>query len=161
MINKDELQAKLNQDYEELLNDVEFHIEGLKFDFAEEVSKYLEEEGVTRAELARKMGTSPAWITKMLRTNWNMTMETMAKLAFALEMKVVPKLVRLGEPDVEWRYHEEFCWERKPKGFMKAKLPAEDIPEEPDYQVLPDEIDIAILSSLEEQKKEPVQGNAA
>jgi len=90
MINKNELQAKLNQDYQELLNDVEFHIEGLKFDFAEEVSKYLEEEGITRAELARRMGTSPAWITKMLRTNWNMTMETMAKLAFALGMKIAP-----------------------------------------------------------------------
>jgi len=26
----------------------------------------------------------------MLRTNWNMTMETMAKLAFALGMKIAP-----------------------------------------------------------------------
>ncbi|TKJ43451.1 hypothetical protein CEE36_03705 [candidate division TA06 bacterium B3_TA06] len=92
MIDKEELEAQLEQDYKELLEDVEYHIEGLKAEFAEEVSKYLGKgEGkITRAELARMMGTSPAWITKMLRTNWNMTMETMAKLAFALGMKIAP-----------------------------------------------------------------------
>lgn len=155
MIDKEKLQAKLNQRYSELLNDVRFHAEGLKFDFAEEVSKYLEEEGVTRAELARRMGTSAAWITKMLRTNWNMTMETMAKIAFALGMKVEPKFtpIRGIAPRIE--YHEEQCWVEIPHEYNIEKpkeAPKEQPIEEVVFQPLIEGIDFGSMPNWEEAK---------
>lgn len=54
----------------------------------EEVARRMEELGVSRAELARRLGTSPAYVTKMLRGNANFTLATIAKLARALESEV-------------------------------------------------------------------------
>ena len=155
MIDKEELEAQLEQDYKELLEDVEYHIEGLKAEFAEEVSKYLEEEGITRAELARRMGTSPAWITKMLRTNWNMTMETMAKLAFALGMKVEPKFVPIRGIVSRLEYHEEHCWAEIPHEYIiekPEKAPKEQPIEKVDFQPLREGIDFESIPTYEEAK---------
>jgi transcriptional regulator with XRE-family HTH domain len=52
---------------------------------AEEVFLALERCGITRAELARRLGTSPAYVTKVLRGNANFTIETLARLAHALD----------------------------------------------------------------------------
>ncbi|NLI97097.1 hypothetical protein GX441_00365 [bacterium] len=153
-MNKGDLQAKLNQDYEELINNVEFHVEGLKFDFAEEVSKYLgnEEGKVTRAELARRMESTPAWITKMLRTNWNMTMETMAKIAFALGMKVETKLVRINDVSSRLVYHEKDNWAKIPVESSHKKPPVipREKPLEAIFQPLVGEVDFENMPNYEE-----------
>ncbi|GEM_PF-1722676 len=155
MMNKDKLHAKLTQNYQELLTDVEFHIEDLKFDFAEEVSNYLGKgEGkITRAELARRMGTSAAWITKMLRTNWNMTMETMAKIAFALDMKVKPMFVPIRTIASRAEWYDEQRWKDTPQDYTVQE--PEDIPEEKPFetgvfQPLEGEPDFESMPSLEE-----------
>lgn len=151
MINKDELQAKLAQRYRDLLKDVRFHIEDLKFDFAEEVSKVMEKEGVTRVELARRMGTSSAWITKMLRTNWNMTMETMAKLAFALDMNVETKFVPIRGVASRVEYREYRCAEIPRESTLKkpeVEFPKERPVKESAFQSLEEEG----MLSLEEAK---------
>jgi transcriptional regulator with XRE-family HTH domain len=54
----------------------------------EEVARRMEELGVSRAELARRLGTSPAYVTKVLRGNANFTLATIVKLARALESEV-------------------------------------------------------------------------
>lgn len=54
----------------------------------EEVARRMEELGVSRAELARRLGTSPAYVTKVLRGNANFTLATIVKLAQALESEV-------------------------------------------------------------------------
>lgn len=51
---------------------------------AEEIFLALERSGITRAELARRLGTSPAYVTKILRGNANFTLETLARVAQAL-----------------------------------------------------------------------------
>ena len=51
---------------------------------AEEVHGAMESAGVSRAELARRLGTSPAYVTKILRGNANFTLDSLARLAFAL-----------------------------------------------------------------------------
>jgi transcriptional regulator with XRE-family HTH domain len=43
--------------------------------------------GITRSALARRMNVSPAYITKILRGHANLSLESLAKLAFALDMK--------------------------------------------------------------------------
>jgi len=54
----------------------------------EEVARRMEELGISRAELARRLGTSAAYVTKVLRGNANFTLATIAKLARALESEV-------------------------------------------------------------------------
>lgn len=61
--------------------------EDLLVTVAERVVSAMKKQGVPRSGLARKMGVSPAYITKILRGQANLGLETLAKLAFALEMK--------------------------------------------------------------------------
>lgn len=53
-------------------------------DFTEDICRLMDEQGVSRAELARRLGTSRAYITKLLGGNANFTLETMTKVAMAL-----------------------------------------------------------------------------
>ena len=57
-------------------------------DFAEDLSRLMDEAGVSRAELARRLGTSPAYITQVLRADGNFTLETMTRFAMALGHQV-------------------------------------------------------------------------
>jgi len=90
--------------YEELRkefdNDPEYWAEGLKLDFAEEVGRLMEEQNVSRAELARRLGTSPAYVTKILRWTANLTLTSMSKIALAFGSRVYlslgPKSTRSG-----------------------------------------------------------------
>jgi len=50
---------------------------------------------VSGAELARRMGTSRAWVSRVLAGECNLTAATMGKLAFALGMRVTTQIVPL------------------------------------------------------------------
>ncbi len=54
-------------------------------EFAIELGRRMKARGVTRADLARRLGTSQAYVTKVLGGTTNFTIETMAKLAMALD----------------------------------------------------------------------------
>lgn len=54
----------------------------------EVVSKLLGKKQVNRAELARRIGKSKAFVTQILRGRHNMTLRTLADLAWALEARV-------------------------------------------------------------------------
>jgi transcriptional regulator with XRE-family HTH domain len=45
----------------------------------------MKEQKISRAELARRMGTSRAYITKLLSGDANFTLQTMVKLALAVD----------------------------------------------------------------------------
>lgn len=78
--------------FEQFFADVEHDTGFLKahaiHDFTFEVEGRMEKLGVTQAELARRLGTSRAYVTKMLRGNANFTIESMVKIAHALEARV-------------------------------------------------------------------------
>jgi transcriptional regulator with XRE-family HTH domain len=69
-------------------NTPEFLLEGVKLAFAEELCRLLEEQGVSRRQLAERLGTSRAYVTRILRTDYNLTAETMVKVALALHARV-------------------------------------------------------------------------
>jgi transcriptional regulator with XRE-family HTH domain len=69
-------------------NTPEFLLEVVKLTFAEELSRLLEEQGVSRRQLAERLGTSRAYVTRILRTDYNLTAETMVKVALALDARV-------------------------------------------------------------------------
>lgn len=58
--------------------------EGAWLQFTEELLALMTAQNVTRAELARRVGVSPAYITKVFRGTVNLTLETMSGLALAV-----------------------------------------------------------------------------
>ncbi len=70
-------------------------------EFGEDVCRLMDEQGVSRAELARRLGTSRAYVTKLLGGNANFTLQTMAKVAMALGAAVHVH-VALKERIVRW-----------------------------------------------------------
>lgn len=95
----------------------EFWAEGAILEFTEALWARIEEEKVSRAELARRLGTSKAYVTKVLGGNANFTLYSLAKLALAVGAKVrvsIEPIVPVG---------------RKPRpqkvAPVKAKAPAE------------------------------------
>jgi transcriptional regulator with XRE-family HTH domain len=66
----------------------EYWVEYLKLVFSEEIGRMMDERGVSQAELARRLGTSRAYVAKVLRSTTNLTLATMAKLALALDARV-------------------------------------------------------------------------
>ena len=63
---------------------VDFWVDGPITEFAEDIWRLMEEQKVSRAELARRLGTSRAYVTKLLGGNANFTLQTMTKVAMAL-----------------------------------------------------------------------------
>ena len=74
--------------FEEAERRPEYWEEGAILDFTEALHVAMDEQGMTRAELARRLGTSQAYITRVLSGNANFTLKTMSKLAFALGMRL-------------------------------------------------------------------------
>jgi transcriptional regulator with XRE-family HTH domain len=79
-------------------NDPDYWAEGLKLDFAEEVGRLMEEQKVSRAELARRLGTSPAYVTKILHWTANLTLISMSKIALAFGARVHLNLAPKNAP---------------------------------------------------------------
>ena len=75
-----------------------FAMEGLVTDATELVARLMAEAGVNKAELARRLGTSRARVTQLLGGETNMTVRTLAELAFALgaEVKLDARSVLAG-----------------------------------------------------------------
>ena len=68
--------------------------EALAFDASELISSLMEDKGVNKVKLAELTGTSKSHITQLLSGSRNMTVHTLADLAFVLghkvEMKATP-----------------------------------------------------------------------
>jgi plasmid maintenance system antidote protein VapI len=76
---------RYRQMFEEAESHADYWIDGPISEFTEDLARLMEEKDINRAELARRMGTSRAYITKMLGGNANFTLLTMVKLAMALD----------------------------------------------------------------------------
>jgi transcriptional regulator with XRE-family HTH domain len=74
--------------FERYQNDPEYVIEELKLALAEGIEESMERKGLTRSEFARRLGTSPAYVTKLLRGTFNPTLETIARIAIALDARL-------------------------------------------------------------------------
>jgi ribosome-binding protein aMBF1 (putative translation factor) len=61
----------------------EYPAEAAMLEFASALNDAMSAHQISRAELARRIGASPAYVTKVLRGDANLTIATMAKLAGA------------------------------------------------------------------------------
>lgn len=79
-------------DFNELFDGVEetlaYKTEAAVLEFTEELVSWMDCQGLSRADLARKIGCSPAYVTKILRGGTNFTLETMVKVADVLGCKI-------------------------------------------------------------------------
>ncbi len=77
-----------------------FHEAALLHAIARRVIEAMEVRDVSRTELARRMDVSPAYVTKILRGHANLSLESLAKLAFALDLQwecfLVPQNSRIN-----------------------------------------------------------------
>ena len=83
---------------DKLEQDPVYWTEYLKLEFAEELSRLMDERGLTKTDLAAKLGCSRAYITKVFNTTFNPTIETLAKIALAFDARVELKLVAQDAP---------------------------------------------------------------
>lgn len=68
--------------------DPKYWVEYLKIVFSEDVGRLMDEHGMNQADLAGKLGTSRAYITRLFRGTFNPTIETLVKVALALDARV-------------------------------------------------------------------------
>jgi len=66
----------------------EYAAEHVKMDFAVGVERRMAQVGMSRADLARRLGTSAAAVTMALRGDANLTIDRMVRMAHALDATV-------------------------------------------------------------------------
>jgi len=68
--------------------DPEYHKELAILAFTDELCRVMAEQGVTRTELGRRIGSSQAYISRVLNGGANFTLESMTKMSCALGMEM-------------------------------------------------------------------------
>jgi transcriptional regulator with XRE-family HTH domain len=85
----------------------EYWTERASLRFTEELTRWMEQQGLSRTDLAERIGSSQAYITKILKGNVNFTLASMVKLTRALGADLRIELTSAGdsadreEPEVE------------------------------------------------------------
>lgn len=95
-----------NKSFKQLFTEAQerdsFWTEKAKLQFANELSELMERRGVNKTDLAGRIGSSAAYITKALRGDTNFTIESMIKFVRALAGKIEIHVV--AEEDREHRF---------------------------------------------------------
>lgn len=68
-------------------NSVEYAAAVAKYTFTAEVAQAMTRKAISRAELARRLSVKPPYITKLLRGDVNVTVDTAVRIAHALGMR--------------------------------------------------------------------------
>lgn len=75
---------RCRQMFRDARSSVDYWLEGPIVDFTEDICRLMKEKNVSKAELARRLGTSRAYVTKLLGGDANFTLGTMVKVAMVL-----------------------------------------------------------------------------
>ena len=95
---------KYQRMFDEAWSSPEAWMDGPVVEFTEDLCRLMKEKDISRAELAKRLGTSRAYVTKLLGGNANFTLATMVKLAFALDGAVH---VHIADKQAVTRWHDE------------------------------------------------------
>lgn len=92
--------------FHRLAESEDYLIDALKVEIAEQIYAAMEQQNVKKAELARRLGTSRAYVTKLLQGNVNFTIDSLVKVARVLDCQL----------DIQLAYkHLERHWEQPHK----------------------------------------------
>lgn len=72
---------------------------------AEQINRAMADQGITRAELARRLGVTKGAVTQMLAPGGNYTVRTLQRLAEALSISLQVTIDTDGGIDVWYRLH--------------------------------------------------------
>lgn len=79
-----------------------YWIEKAKLDFAIELNKFIKASNMSNKDVAEKLGTSQAYITKMLKGDVNFTIESMVKATRAANAKLNISIIDDRESARTW-----------------------------------------------------------
>jgi transcriptional regulator with XRE-family HTH domain len=78
--------------HESLMEDPEFRrllsVEALVVEASEQIARLMAEQSVSKADLARRLNKSRAWVTQLLSGKANMTVRTLAEVVYTLGAEV-------------------------------------------------------------------------
>lgn len=97
-----------------------FQRERLETELTEMICRIMKEQNVSRAELARRLGTSRSYVTKVLRDGSNMTLKSVSDIFFALNrsLRLIDRPVSMWTPEL---------LVMEVPHFATQEVPAEDI----------------------------------
>lgn len=105
---------------------VEYQADVAALEFVEELVRCMRQAGLTQAELARRLGASEPYVSKVLRADTNFTLATMVKLAGAVGQEIHTHLAMPGSAvfwrDVVTAPLGEVAWPRIAKPRMRATV---------------------------------------
>ena len=101
-----------------------YHVEGAIVEFTEELFILMRCEGISKGELARRLGCKPAYITKLLSGQNNFTLETMVKTARALRAELKIHL-QPSATNPQWTDVDTFSKTQQATSPSLAILPSE------------------------------------
>jgi len=104
--------------YERLLRQ-----ERLILEVTEALAGALDDSGVTRAELARRLGRTPGFVTQVLGGGRNLTLRTIADIAAALSLQPSFELSYERNSELQWTY-ENWRWTPRTPRVAEADCPA-------------------------------------
>jgi transcriptional regulator with XRE-family HTH domain len=82
--------------FDEARADPGFYKELAILEFTEELCRVMQEHGVSHTELGRRIGSSQAYVSRVLNGGANFTLASMTKLAAALGMELKMHLAPMG-----------------------------------------------------------------
>lgn len=107
----------------------EFQTERVLVDIGEQIVSQMESQEITRAELARRLGVSRPFVTRLLTGNPNLTVKTLVRVASAVGLVV--------DVSLEPRYLANV---RRYAALIQPTAGALPDIEEPDIYSLPDDV---------------------
>lgn len=90
--------------YQSLEHDDDYWVESAKVDFAVAMERLMKQRNIRKKDIAEQLHTSPAYITKVMRGDVNLTIESMVKLSRAvdgdLHIHIAPKAAKVRWAEV-------------------------------------------------------------
>jgi len=111
---------KLAEMLEGLEHSRTFQVEGLKHEISESIFQAMERNDVSRAALAEQLGTSRAYVTKVLQGATNFTLESLVKIAGALNCNVSVQITP-RKMEKRWEGHRRAVAPTSRRAPMKTK----------------------------------------
>ncbi|MDP2806509.1 MAG: helix-turn-helix transcriptional regulator [bacterium] len=94
---KQEAEKVFAQKFDSLHKKPEYYAELLKIEVTEAIYSLMAAKDISKADLARKLGCKPPYITKLLRGTANITLDSLAKIAYMLDAKIETRFEPLSK----------------------------------------------------------------
>ncbi len=94
----------------EFADDPEYILHGMLLDITEDICEAMEHQGISRSELADRLGVSRQYITNFLNTPTNTTLKSVVEFAVALGLEPHVRLQATGPGD-----SVPVAWEEPPR----------------------------------------------